>query len=150
MVEIRVGNENGSADVAAREEKLVCRLWRTRVVVDPPIRVHCIVARAEISFSMKIAPACFGYGINDDGPFGVLRAEVRRQHLKLLNHVRVRVDRSRAVAAGVRDVGAVSRNINVVDSGPVRHISAVQWTLAAAVAVTVNTDHFAGEIRSAL
>ena len=142
--------ENRTTDVATGEEKLVRRFGGARGVVDPSVRVHCVVASAKVGFPVKIVSTGFGNRINDDGAFGVLRAEVRGQYLKLLDHVCVRVDRRCAVAARVGNMGAVSRNINVVDSGPVRHISAVQWTLAATVAVTVNTDHLAGEIRSAL
>ena len=74
---------------------------------------------------MEITPARFGYCINDDGAFGVLRAEVRSQHLELLDHVRVGVDRRCAVAARVGDVGAIRRDVDRTCASSVGHIGAV-------------------------
>ena len=61
-VEIRLGKKDGTADVAAWKEKLVrgLRRNRDRRVINPPIRVQRVIARAEVRFSMKIMPACFG------------------------------------------------------------------------------------------
>ena len=92
---------------------------------------------------MKIAAARFGNRIDDDGTFRVFRAEVRGQHLELLDHVGVGIDRSRAVTARVRDMGAVRRNVDVAYASSIGNIGAVQRALAATVAVTVNTNHFA-------
>ncbi len=90
---------------------------------------------------------------------GVLRREVRSENFELLNHVAVRIHRSRAVATRVRNVCAVGSNVNVLSGAvrariggahAVRDISSVQRTLAAAITVAVNSDNFAAVVGATL
>ena len=105
------GIRTGPANIAAREEVLVLGFGRARPIVQPVVGVEAIVAGVEISGAMEIRVPDLAMLWITAGPFLIFRGEVRRQDLKLLNHVGIRVYRCGAVAARIRDVRAVRRDI---------------------------------------
>src|SRR5215469_4188855 len=97
---------------------------------------------------MEVAATRFSNSVYDDRPLGVVRAVIRGQDLKLLNHIRIGIDGRSAVATRVRNVSAVRGNINILHktvgaslvrrSCPVGDIAAVERTLTSAIAVAVD------------
>ena len=148
LVERRSGNQHGAADVAAREKVLVFRLARAGRVIQPVIAIHRKMAGIEITLAVVITAAGLGNGTDHRGTLGVLRAEVRREDLELLDHVGVGVHRRGAVAAGIGNVRAISSDVGRVGRKSVHREGVVQSALAAAIAVAVDANHLTGEIGS--
>ena len=131
LVERRSRNQHGAADVAAREKVLVFRLARAGRVIQPVIAIHRKMAGIEITLAVVITAAGLGNGTDHRGTLGVLRAEVRREDLELLDHVGVGVHRGGAVAAGIGNVRAISSDVERVGRKSVHREGVVQSALAA-------------------
>src|SRR6476469_6088413 len=99
---------------------------------------------------MEIAGPRLGDTLDYGWPFLVFRREVRCQDLKLLNHVGIRVYRCGAVATRIRDVRAVSCNVERGRRKAVNVICAVKCALAAAVSFVFYCYGYHREIRSIL
>ena len=108
----------------------------------PLVRVHPVVAQVEVAHAVEVTAAGLADHVDRDRALGMLGAVVRLQHLELADHVRVGVDRRRAVAAGVGGVGAVDDDVEAIGAGAVAR-EVADRALLAAVAVAVDADDFA-------
>ena len=147
LIESRAGNQHRTADGAAGIVILVFRARLAAGVEERVIGVQDVVAGIEEARTVKILAARFGHRRDHRRTFLVLGAEVRHLHLELRDHVRVRIHRRIAVAARIRNVRAIRRDIQRVAGQPVVGVGGVQRALAAGIAVGVDADRLPGVVR---
>jgi len=84
---------------------------------------------------------------DEDRPFLVFSTEIRSENLKLLEEVRVGVDRRVAVAARIGTCAPSAVMSSTLAGNPFVGKGIVQWTLTAGIAVGIDTNRRAIVVR---
>lgn len=113
LVEAGPGNDQRTADVAARVVVRTDRFRRSDHVVERVAGIEVRGARVEVRGAVETAAATLAEGVDHHRPLGVLGRKVRIQDRYFRNHVRIWIDRSRSTrGAGVEDVLSILGDID--------------------------------------
>src|SRR2546430_829357 len=109
-----------------------------------------MITCGEESAAVEIPAAGPRYSRDENGPLLVFSAEIRRQHLELLDEIRVGVDRCIAVTSRIGNVRAVLRDVQGVYGQTVIGVGGVERTLAAGIPVGIDANRLPVVVRLVL